>query len=138
MLSKKKKCINKFDMKKIVCNCCGKHLFYTNEKNMGTIAGRADAMGYVVKYPMLFGVSDFKIFCCKECCKKWFADNVEPEMLEKGNEKLKKLEEQKPQIVSGLHKGIKEIIGIFNQIKSLPPEERRAALERIREKYKKQ
>ena len=121
-------------MKKVICDCCGKYLFSTNEKNMGTIAGKAQDMGYVVKCPIFFGVSKFKIFCSKECCKKWFADNVEPEMLEKGNENLKKLEEQKPQIVSGLHKGIKEIMSIFNQIKSLPPEERRAALERIKEK----
>lgn len=124
-------------MKKVVCDCCGKYLFSINEKDMGTIAGKADNMGYVVKYPMFFGVSEFKIFCCKKCCKKWFADNVEPEMLEKGKEKLEKLEEQKPQIFSGLHKGIKEIMSIFNQIKSLPPEERKAALERIRKKYNK-
>lgn len=77
------------------------------------------------------------MFCCKKCCKKWFADNVEPEMLEKGKENLKKLEEQKPQIVSGLHKGIKEIMSIFNQIKSLPPEERKSRIERIRKKYNK-
>lgn len=123
-------------MKKVVCDCCGKYLFSTNEKDIGTIAGKADNMGYVVKFPMFFGVSKFKIFCSKECGKKWFADNVEPETLENGKQKLKKLEEQKPQIVAGLHKGIKEIMSIFNQIKSLPPEERRAALERIKEKYK--
>ena len=104
---------------------------------MGTIAGKAQDMGYVVKYPIFFGVSKFKIFCSKECGKKWFADNVESETLEKGKEKLKKLEEQRPQIVSGLHKSINEIMSIFNQIKSLPPEERKAALERIKEKYKK-
>lgn len=124
-------------MKKVICDCCGKYLFSTNEKNMGTIAGKAHTMGWVVKCPIFFGVSKFKIFCGKECCKKWFADNVEPEMLEKGKENLKKLEEQKPQIVSGLYKGIKEIMSIFNQIKSLSPEERKAALERIKEKYKK-
>lgn len=124
-------------MKKVICDCCGKYLFSTNEKNMGTIAGKAHTMGWVVKCPIFFGVSKFKIFCGKECCKKWFADNVEPETLEKGKENLKKLEEQNRKIVSGLYKGIKEIMSIFNQIKSLPPEERKAALERIKEKYKK-
>lgn len=123
-------------MKKVVCDCCGKYLFSTNEKKIGTIAGKAHTMGYVVKLPVLFGVSKFKIFCSKECCKKWFACNVEPEMLEKGKENLKKLEKQKSQIVSGLHKGIKELMSVFNQIKSLPPEERKAALERIKEKKK--
>lgn len=123
-------------MKKVVCDCCGKYLFSANENNMGKIAGKAHTMGYVVKCPILFGVSEFKIFCDKECGKKWFVDNVKPETLEKGKESLKKLEEQKPQIVSGLHKSIKEIMSIFNQIKSLPPEERKAALERIKDKYK--
>lgn len=124
-------------MMKVVCDCCGKYLFSTNEKNMGTIAGKAHTMGYVVKCPIFFGVSEFKIFCSNECRKKWFADNVEPEMLEKGEKNLKKLEAQKPQIVSGLHKGIKEIVSIFNQIKSLPPEERKAVFERMKKKYKK-
>lgn len=124
-------------MKKVFCDCCGKYLFSTNEKDMGIIAGKAHTMGYVVKCPIFFGVSEFKIFCDKECGKKWFVNNVEPETLEKGKENLKKLEEQKPQIVSGLQKGIKEIMSIFNQMKSLPPDERKAALERIREKYKK-
>ena len=41
-------------MKKVVCDCCGKYLFSINEKDMGTIAGKADNMGYVVKYPMFF------------------------------------------------------------------------------------
>ena len=111
-------------------------IFY-QRKEYGTIAGKAQDMGYVVKCPIFFGVSKFKIFCSKECGKKWFADNVKPEMLEKGKENLKKLGEQKPQIVSDLHKGIKKIMSIFNQIKSLPPEERRATLERIKKKYKK-
>ena len=66
---------NKFKMKKVVCDCCGKYLFYANEKKIGTIAGKAHTMGYVVKLPVLFGVSKFKIFCSKECCKKWFAYN---------------------------------------------------------------
>lgn len=47
---------------------------------------------------------------------------------------MKKSEEQKPQIVSGLYKVIMEIMSIFNQIKSLSLEERKAVLERIKEK----
>lgn len=50
---------------------------------MGTIAGKAHTMGYVVKCPIFFGVAKFKIFCSKECGKKWFADNVEPEIPDK-------------------------------------------------------
>ncbi len=124
-------------MKKINCDCCGKYLFSTNEKELGVIASKAHTAGYVVKMPVFFGVPKFKIFCCKSCCKKWFADNVEPEKIAEGNRNLKKLEEQKPQIISGLQNGIRKAINIFNQIKSLPPEERRRVLDELKKKYKK-
>lgn len=92
------------------CDQCGRFLFETELENRCAIASEAKNKGYVVKLPILYGISEnFKIFCCSECHKSWFVKNVTPEQKERGDKFFKDLKKEmtSPEFI----KGTQDIMG---------------------------
>ena len=95
----------------VFCDNCGKSLFKTNKENNGHIAFQARKLGFVLKHTLFYGGAEFKIFCDKECCRKWFAENVSKENLEKGNKRAEKFKKDltSQKSVQALQRGIEAI-----------------------------
>ena len=95
----------------VICDYCGKVLFKTNQKENGHIAFQAKEKGFVVKHTLFYGGTEFKVFCDKECCRKWFAENVSKENLEKGIKRAEKFKKDltSPKSVQALQRGIEAI-----------------------------
>lgn len=94
-------------MARINCDHCGRFLFETEQEpeNRGVIASEAKSKGYVVKLPLLYGISEsFKIFCCSDCHKTWFESNVTPEQKERGDKFFKDLKKEmtSPEFIEGV------------------------------------
>lgn len=95
----------------VICDYCGKVLFKTNQKENGHIAFQAKEKGFVVKHTLFYGGTEFKVFCDKECCRKWFSENVSKENWEKGNKRAEKFKKDltSPKSVQALQRGIEAI-----------------------------
>ena len=106
-------------MKKVYCDHCGKFLFETERENRGGIASDASSKGFVSKLPLFYGTPEFKIFCDKDCCKKWWDEHVSPEQQKEGDDDAKKLREdiESDEFQQGLTDGINTILNMFNKLK---------------------
>ena len=95
----------------VFCDNCGKSLFKTNKEGNGHIASQASKLGFCLKHTLFYGGTEFKIFCDKECCRKWFAENVSKEDLENGNKRAEKFKKDltSPKSIQALQKGIEAI-----------------------------
>lgn len=120
----------------VKCDYCEKHLFTTKEKSMGKIAFEATKLNLVVKYPMVYGIAEFKIFCCEDCKKKWFAENITPEVLEKGNKSIEEFKAYKAQIIEGLSKDLGHLSKAMKKIEDMTPEEYQAFRENTLKRLK--
>lgn len=107
-------------MTKVICDHCGKFLFETNAENKGAIASEAKHKGYVVKLPILYGITNgFKIFCCSDCYNTWFDEHVSPEQKEEGEKSFNELKNKltSPEFTKGLQDGLTKIQNLFNKFK---------------------
>lgn len=95
----------------VICDYCGKSLFKTDKKGNGHIAFKANRLGFVVKHTLFYGGTEFKVFCDKECCRKWFSENVSKENWEKGNKRAEEFKKDltSPKSVQALQRGIEAI-----------------------------
>lgn len=95
----------------VFCDNCGKSLFKTDKKGNGHIASQASKLGFVVKHTLFYGGTEFKVFCDKECCRKWFSENVSKENWEKGNKRAEEFKKDltSPKSVQALQRGIEAI-----------------------------
>lgn len=114
----------------VFCDNCGKSLFKTDKKGNGHIAFQARKLGFVVKHTLFYRGTEFKVFCDKECCRKWFAENVSKEDWKKENKRVEKFKKDltSPKSVQTLQRGIETI----QQLASHPEQ-----LQILLQKYKK-
>lgn len=90
----------------VFCDNCGKSLFKTDKEGNGHIASHANRLGFVVKHTLFYGGAEFKVFCNKECCRKWFAENVSKENWELGTKRAEKFKKDltSPKSIQALQK----------------------------------
>ena len=95
----------------VFCDNCGKSLFKTNKEGNGHIASQASKLGFCLKHTLFYGGTEFKIFCDKECCRKWFAENVSKEDWKKENKRVEKFKKDltSPKTIQALQKDIEAI-----------------------------
>lgn len=117
----------------VICDYCGKVLFKTNQKGNGHIAFQAKEKGFVIKHTLFYGGTEFKIFCNKECCCKWFAENVPVEKWDNGNKEAEKFLQdiKSPKFIKGLQRGIEVITKLVEH-----PEQLQILLQKARERKK--
>ena len=117
----------------VICDYCGKVLFKTNQKENGHIAFQAKKRGFVIKHTLFYGGTEFKIFCDKECCRKWFAENVPVEKWDNGNKEAEKFLQdiKSPKSIKALQRGIEVITKLVEH-----PEQLQILLQKARERKK--
>lgn len=117
----------------VICDYCGKVLFKTNQKENGHIAFQAKEKGFVIKHTLFYGGTEFKIFCNKECCNKWFDENVPVEKWNKGNQEAEKFLQdiKSPKSIKALQRGIEVITKLVEH-----PEQLQILLQKARERKK--
>lgn len=117
----------------VICDYCGKVLFKTNQKGNGHIAFQAKEKGFVIKHTLFYGGTEFKIFCDKECCRKWFAENVPVEKWDNGNKEAEKFLQdiKSPKSIKALQRGIEVITKLVEH-----PEQLQILLQKARERKK--
>ena len=117
----------------VFCDNCGKSLFKTNKKGNGHIASQARQLGFVVKHTIFYGGTEFKVFCDKECCRKWFAENVPVEKWDNGNKEAEKFLQdiKSPKSIKALQRGIEVITKLVEH-----PEQLQILLQKARERKK--
>ncbi|MBQ6178918.1 MAG: hypothetical protein IJK32_05310 [Bacteroidales bacterium] len=97
----------KLEKRDIHCNQCGKFLF-TTDKSDGAAASEALTKGFISKMPFFYGFPGVVFFCCKDCCKAWFQENVTKEQSDAGNKDVQQLkasmEAGKPALLAGLQR----------------------------------
>lgn len=103
-------------MIKVNCAHCGKYLFTSDSDSIGAAASEARQKGCISKLPIFFGVTEFKIFCNKECKDAWFGELSE-EARKEGNEKVRKFRNEVQKDIPELQKGLAKIQEVFNDIK---------------------
>lgn len=101
----------------IKCAHCGKRLFITDKTSDGSAGHEAEKFGFIFKMPFLYGHSECKFFCNKDCCKSWFTINVSDENKKEGDATINHLKSQKQQIVEGLCEGLDLIQKAFKSKK---------------------
>ena len=112
----------------VFCDNCGKSLFKTDKEGNGHIASQARKLGFVLQHTLFYGGTEFKVVCDKECCRKWFAENVSKENWEKGNKRAEKFKKDltSPKSIQALQKGIEAIQKLANH-----PEQLQILLQKI-------
>ena len=117
----------------VICDYCGKVLFKTNQKGNGHIAFQAKERGFVIKHTLFYGDAEFKIFCDKECCRKWFDENVPVEKRDKGKQEAEKFIQdiKSPKSIKSLQIGMEVITKLFKH-----PEQLQILLQKARERKK--
>ena len=117
----------------VICDYCGKVLFKTNQKENGHIAFQAKEKGFVIKHMLFYGGTEFQIFCDKECCRKWFAENVPVEKWDNGNKEAEKFLQdiKSPKSIKALQRGIEVITKLVEH-----PEQLQILLQKARERKK--
>lgn len=121
-------------MIRVKCDYCGNYLFSAYRENLGAVAAEANSRKFVVKMPIFFGVPCFKVFCNKECCKRWFDENIDPETKEKGKKEVEELSKGKEKFVKEVTSGLTKITKFFRQIGNLPPDAQKRLFRKIDER----
>ena len=82
---------------------------------------------------LFYGGTEFKIFCDKECCRKWFAENVPVEKWDNGNKEAEKFLQdiKSPKSIKALQRGIEVITKLVEH-----PEQLQILLQKARERKK--
>ena len=104
---------------KIHCDCCGKFLFNSKTDSMGAAGAEAQRLGFIYKMPGVFYHTDklSVIFCGKECCKRWFKENVSQETSEAAKPQLEAMRKRMKKAADEFPKHLDNFLGVIKHAK---------------------
>ena len=108
---------------KIHCDCCGKFLFNSKTDSMGAAGAEAQRLGFIYNMPGVFYHTDklSVIFCGKECCKRWFKENVSQETSEAAKPQLEAMRKRMKKAADEFPKHLDNFLGGYKARKARNP-----------------